>query len=99
MSMRLLFEVLAGYRILRLIQIDDITRPYREATHRFMTRHQRLKGWRPLLECPWCLGMWVAFGVAAANAYGGELWQSMAKILSLSLVIGFLGYLDQEHIR
>ena len=97
--MRVLVNVLAGYRILRLMQVDDIfTRP-RTWVWVNMTKRKRLKYWAVLVDCPWCLGVWVAAGVVFANAYMGKPWEILANILAYSAVIGFLGWLDQKHIR
>lgn len=48
---------LASWRLWRLIARDDITAPF----------HTRLQGWpHRMVDCPWCLGTWIAFAVTAA---------------------------------
>lgn len=45
---------LASWRLWRLVARDDITEPF----------HSRLQGWpHRLVDCPWCLGTWIAAAV------------------------------------
>jgi hypothetical protein len=50
-----IIETLASYRLTRLLQKDSF--PPAEALRR------RVMDRGGLLECPWCLGMWVSLGV------------------------------------
>lgn len=96
--MRLVINILAGYRIIRLIQMDSITLPAREWYVRLV--RDTWFGWtEPLLTCPWCLGVWVAGFVIMANAWFGEAWWIVCRILSLSAVIAFMAWWDKKHIK
>lgn len=96
--MRLVVNILAAYRLLRLVQIDSITRPWREWFWRVTQPRPRLRYWRPLLACPWCASIWIAGGVLAMNAWGGVFWWLVARMLALAAIVGFLGWLDHQHI-
>lgn len=43
-----------------------------------------------LVTCPWCTGMWVAFGVVAARRFVPRAWSPLAKALALSAVAGLI---------
>lgn len=97
--MRVLVNVLAGYRLLRLIQRDQISLPLRQAYMRFSKYRPFWAYWQPLLTCPFCLSIWIGGAVLLLNAIGGEFWWVIARILAAATIIGFLGYLDHERIR
>lgn len=43
-----------------------------------------------LIGCPWCAGMWVAFGVVLARRVAPRAWSPVARALALSAVAGLL---------
>lgn len=96
--MRTVVSILAGYRMIRLIQIDSITEPMRAAVWGWLARHRRFKSLRKLLNCPFCLSFWIAALIIAGNAWFGPLWWLVLRIFALWAVIGFLAWLDHEHI-
>lgn len=43
-----------------------------------------------LLECPWCVSVWVAAGVVAARRWAPAVWDPVARGLAASYVTGAL---------
>lgn len=43
-----------------------------------------------LLSCPWCVSIWVAFGVAVARRGAPRVWRPLAQVLAASSVTGLL---------
>ena len=43
-----------------------------------------------LLSCPWCMSIWVAFGVAVARRGAPRVWRPLAQVLAASSVTGLL---------
>lgn len=92
-----LINALAGYRIVRFIQIDTLfDRPREWLWHQLKTR--RTRKLRKLLDCPWCLSVHVAALVYVADIHGGLVSEYTLNILALSSIVGFLAWLDHEHI-
>ena len=80
-------DALAGYRFTRLITDDHL--PFGPLRDRVVDtkRDSLVAEW---MECPWCAGMWVAAGVAAARAWAPRWWDPAATVLALSAVAGLL---------
>jgi hypothetical protein len=73
---------LASYRLWRLLGEDSITDPLRA----------RLPDWSlELIECPWCLGSWVAFVVTWATDATVGLQVPVLVGLAAAVVVGALG--------
>jgi Protein of unknown function (DUF1360) len=82
-------DMLATYRLVRLYQTDSITEPVRSAVDdRLLAagHHRALE----LSQCPWCLGVWVAFGVVAARHLTPRVWDMIARALAFSAVTGMV---------
>lgn len=78
---------LTSYRLWRLLAEDDITEPIRE----------RLPDWKwlsSLIECGWCGGSWVAFGVTWASDATVGVQAPVLVGLAAAVVVGWLG----EHL-
>lgn len=81
----MLTDCAACYRLTRLLQRDSITEPLREWLR------PRLPGQLvELLECPWCLSVWVGAGVVAGRRAAPRLWKPLATALALSAVTGLV---------
>jgi hypothetical protein len=79
-------DMIATYRLVRLALVDDITlRPRNALLRRFAG-----KKYSALLDCPWCLSVWVAFGVAAARSVHPRVWGLIARALAFSAVTGLI---------
>lgn len=91
-------DVLATYRLTRLLQQDDLP-PLPAVRDRLM---QRLESspWSALIDCPWCLSVWLGFGVVLLRRVCPRLWDPIAAALAASAVTGVLsqivGELDRE---
>lgn len=94
--MKLVFNILAAWRILRFIQVDKLTYNLRRKSYEKL-KNSRVKKLSNLLNCPWCLSVWIAASVILLDRNWNG-WQITAEILAVASVVGFLGWLDQEHI-
>lgn len=67
-----ILSFLAAARITRIITRDSITQPLRTW---LVNRLGIDSKWSELLQCDWCMGVWVATAVTgAAWAWGGHWW-------------------------
>ncbi len=82
---------LAAYRLTVLVTGDTITKPWRKATQEKF-RDQGKEALAEALECPWCVGMWVAGPAAVATLAGqrSRLWWLAAGALASSGATGLL---------
>lgn len=71
----LVVDALATYRITRLVVEDTITQPLRDLVESGTWLDR-------LIECPWCVGVWVGMGVAAARAIAPRQWTPVARGLA-----------------
>lgn len=94
MTATLAVDALATYRLTRLIVQDDITAPLRERVRHAAMRSVDSPGIaakvNTLLSCPWCVGMWVSFGVVAARRLAPAAWTPVAAALAFSAVTGVI---------
>lgn len=97
-------DALAVYRLTRLIVLDTVTAPLRarlgapwqikstEPGH-VLTRPGkgfRYKLWE-LVNCFWCVSIWIALGVMLLTRFWPDGWQYLAFLLAGSGVAGYLG--------
>lgn len=83
--MTLLVDFLAVYRLTRLLQLDDILEAPRDELRRALRRHAKLL---ELTTCPWCLSVWIAFGVVVLRRVRPRFWDPIATALAASAVAG-----------
>lgn len=77
---RLIIDVLATYRLTKLVLDDEITREPREAIlDRFNPAETKI-GY--LFTCPWCVSFWTGLGVFLIRRYAPE---DFADILNSTL--------------
>lgn len=77
---------LASYRLWRLAAKDSIS----ETSRRWLFRHS--PHWvRELVECPWCLGSWIAFGMTWATDAVVGVQAPVLVGLGAAVVVGWLG--------
>lgn len=87
-------DLLAVWRIVRFIQRDSLIETQREwVINNWGGGHLRLG---ELLQCPWCLSIWVAAGVVAARRLAPRVWGMVARGLAFSAGAGVItGLVDQ----
>ena len=82
-------DALATYRLTRLVVVDTITEPLRERVPEgtFVGR---------LIDCPWCVGVWVGMGVALARHAFPRQWEPVARGLALASAAALLTVIEPE---
>jgi uncharacterized protein DUF1360 len=83
-----LAQWLACYRAVRLLQRDDVP-PLPALRDWLMARY----GARPasaLLDCPWCLSVWVAAALLVLRAACPRLHAALVALLAASAVTGII---------
>ena len=86
-------DLAAVYRLVRLLQQDQITERPREW---FVVKYGAERGgiaWSALADCPWCLSVWVAVGVVLARTATPRLWGMAARGLAFSAGAGVISEL------
>lgn len=81
-------DVLATYRLTRLVVEDVITAPAREKI--FEKYPPNEDKWSYALTCPWCASIWLGAGVAIARRFFPRAWDVAATGLAASAVTGIV---------
>lgn len=83
--MALLLDCAAGFRLTRLLVEDDVlSRP-----RYWLAKRSEWLG--RLLSCPWCVSVWVGFGVVAARRLAPRAWgEVVAPALAVSAATGLV---------
>jgi hypothetical protein len=87
-------DALATFRLTWLLQRDSLP-PLPTLRRKLFVRF----GASPvgdLIDCPWCLGMWVGFGVSTLRRVCPRLWDPIAHALAASAVTGLLSQVAAE---
>lgn len=84
----LLVDVLATYRLTRLVVEDVITAPVREKI--FEKYPPTEDKWSYALTCPWCASVWIGAGVMIARKVAPSAWDPVAKGLAASAATGII---------
>jgi hypothetical protein len=79
----LLVDILAVYRLTRLITEDVITLPIRDRVRNRLTLHE-------FLTCPWCVSPWLAALLLACQHLAPTVTNFIALALALSAVAGLI---------
>lgn len=77
---------LAVYRATRLLQRDDV--PPLPAWRAKLMQRYGASVWSALLDCPWCLSIWVAGGLLLLRAVAPRLARPLIVVLASSAVSG-----------
>jgi hypothetical protein len=88
-ALDLTVDILATYRLVKLVTDDKITEPFREmifARYGDPTESKRSY----LVTCPWCLGIYFGAGVALGRKISPNVWTIAARALALSTGAGLL---------
>lgn len=82
-------DAIATYRLVRLLQQDTITEKPRNWIMKqpVIARHPELA---TLLDCPWCLSVWIGFGVAILRRTAPRLWGIAGPALASSALAGVI---------
>ena len=92
-----LIDLLATYRLTRLVVSDEITQP---AIEHVAGAVQAAWGtparewFDRLTSCAWCASVWIAAGVVTARAVAPRAWAPVARLLAFSAVAGMIARED-----
>lgn len=93
-GLALAVDVLAAYRLTRLVREDEITAGLRERVEHAAFRQIDSPGVaakaRTLIECPWCVGFWISTGVVVARTVAPKTWNKVAGVLAISAAVGII---------
>lgn len=81
-------EWLACYRAVRLLQRDHVP-PLPIVRAKLMDRYGT-NPWSVLLDCPWCLSVWIAAGLLVLRAACPRLHAALVAVLAASAVTGII---------
>lgn len=84
----LVVEALAVYRATKLLQQDDLP-PLPVIREKLMARWGA-SPWSALLDCPWCLSVWVGGASVALRHLAPRFWRVGASVLASSAVAGVI---------
>ncbi len=87
-GVELVIEALAVYRATKLLQQDDLP-PLPEIREKLMERYGT-SPWSQLLDCPWCLSVWVGMASRLVRAVAPRFWRAGATVLASSAVTGVI---------
>lgn len=79
---------LAVYRAVRLLQRDDVP-PLPAVRAKLMDRYGA-SVWSALLDCPWCLSIWVAAALGVLRLAAPRLHAGLVGVLASSAVAGII---------
>jgi hypothetical protein len=84
----LLFVIyaLCTYRLVVLVVDDTILNPFR-----MWVMRQRSKWLKTLIQCYWCVSVWLAAGVVLLARFGGSWAVYPCAALAISAIAGYLG--------
>ena len=87
-------DAIAVWRIVRFVQRDSLIEKQREwVINNWGGGYLRLG---ELLQCPWCLSIWVAAGVVITRRLAPRLWGMIARGLAFSAGAGVItGLVDK----
>lgn len=81
-------EALAVYRATKLLQDDDLP-PLPAIRDKLMARYGA-SPWSALLDCPWCLSVWVGAASVGLRHLAPRFWRIGASVLASSAVAGVI---------
>lgn len=81
-------EALAVYRATKLLQDDDLP-PLPAIRDKLMARYGT-SPWSALLDCPWCLSVWVGAASVGLRHLAPRFWRIGASVLASSAVAGVI---------
>lgn len=89
-----MINALATYRLTRLMLWDSFP-PVVAAREKLFLKFKPGSPMRELLACPWCISIWIAFGVLGLERIAPKLWKAAATALAMSAVAGMLSDVER----
>lgn len=89
-------DVLATYRLTKLIMEDKITEDFRNLVYEKFPRDSKLSY---LIGCPWCVSVWAGLTIFTLRRISPETADLVSGLLAASAVTGviYTRGLDQPH--
>lgn len=84
-----LYDAVATYRLARLVVEDSLLDVPRARLVKALNAAGHHKA-TELLDCYWCSGMWIAFGVVIARRTFPRAWDPIARALTYSAATGII---------
>ena len=81
-------DAVAVYRLTRLLQRDSV--PPMPAIRQAVLDRIATTPYGQLVDCPWCLSVWIGLLVAIARRVSPRLWAVAAFVLASSAVAGVI---------
>jgi hypothetical protein len=81
-------DALAVFRLTRLLQVDEV--PPMPAVRKAVLDRIATTPWGQLVDCPWCLSVWVGLLVAVARRATPRVWGALSFVLASSAVTGLI---------
>lgn len=91
----LIEDAAAAWRITHLI-IEDSFPPVDRARQKAVTFFGPESSVTYLLGCPYCVGVWVAAGVAVFRAVAPRAWRQTARMLAIAAAVPFIEAADRR---
>jgi len=86
--MTFVIDLLAVYRLTRLLTEDELMEPVREWVWKNHPPQDTKIGY--FVTCPWCVSVWVGGAVVAARMVAPRQWDPIARALVLSAGTGLI---------
>jgi hypothetical protein len=91
---RVAIDALAVFRLTKLLQNDTI--PPLPALRQAYMRRYGATPWGELVDCPWCLSMWLGGLALLADRVSPRVWGLVSRVLAASAVTGLLSLVAAE---
>lgn len=84
LALSLIIDIIATYRLTKLVMEDKITEPLRD----FVYEHFPKSKLSYLIACPWCISVWAALVIFAIRRLYPEKADYLSSVLAASAVTG-----------
>lgn len=86
----LVTDVLAVWRLVRLVRRDGITRGLRRGLLDLVADARAPFWTAELIACAWCLSIWIGLFAVAARVLAPRWWPRLARALAISALVGLV---------
>jgi Protein of unknown function (DUF1360) len=83
-AISLIIDIIATYRLTKLVMEDEITEGLRE----FVYTHFPKGKLAYLISCPWCISIWAAIVIFAIRRFYPQYADTLSSVLAASAVTG-----------